>query len=129
MDNKQEFKFELIKFFDNYQFIKPIKKYNFVRSGTTFISAKNVIDLFKIDLESHYEARFGLMLHLHGMAHSEIENMFYWEFEKYLIKLSEYLKEKQKAEEGANKEYKQNMPDMSKYNKQMKAPSFKAPKF
>lgn len=115
---------DLKLFFYKYQ-LKPI--YKRIRKPIMLISRKNILDMFKINLLNHRKARLALQYHLHGFTPSEIDGMWYMDFENKLFDLSELLKEKQDAEKKQYDESKSNSPD---YGKQMKsASSFKAPNF
>lgn len=103
--------------------IKPDRiKYN--------ISQKNVLDLFKIDLTNHRKARLALHYHLR-IQPSEIDDMFYMDFEFLLIDLNDLLKEKNEAEKKQYEGNKENTPNYSKQMNQMgkmKMPKMSMPK-
>ena len=92
---------------------------------TTRITTKNIHDLFQVNLENFFKAKFALHYHLH-MQPSEIENLPYYEFEYILKNLSNFLEEKNKQEKEAYDKQSANTPNMSKYSKQfskMRPPS------
>jgi len=99
----------------------------------THISKKNILDLFSINLENFFKAKFALHYHLH-MQPSEIEELPYYEFEYILKNLSDFLEEKNKQEKEGHEKQQANTPNYSKYGKQFsgmktpKMPNVKMPR-
>ncbi len=105
----------------NYQFIKP----KYVFNNAIRVPQKSVLDLYKIDLMNHRKARLAVYYHLH-MQPSEIDNMFYYDFEDLLMDLSDMLKEKADAEKKAYGDQKeQSQVKQPKMPKMPTMPKFK----
>ena len=125
--------YDLMLFFRNFQFIKNTNN-STLNNRVIIIPQKHILSLFSVDIKNHYKARLAIHLHLQGFSPSEIDKLYYWEFEEYLILLNEYLKEKNDQERKSYDDQRSSMPDYSKQQKnmgkQMKQPKLpKMPKF